>query len=522
MKFNGNGHKDEWPSSVSTDTCSYADQAQPTRSIGDDEEIIFESQEMEAAAADPGAETRQKQRRKKIISVVAVLLFVTSVGGATAYYLIHRSMKLDVIVGNQRTNAIAPQSDAATSGNNLTQQALKEMHEATKNSSTKNSSTSSPVTINQSETQSETQPETMTQATRGTALPEGLAGTIRTLPSIDPGIGQETDTDTKIRTDAATSQSGVSPEVSPGVSRSRQNSSLVTHATTSRRNAEKSIRMIVVEETEVSNTRPTLQATAKQADRSRVVRQEREVVVPSFGAMLPVRTLGAIYTLRSSTLARFELTRDISGEGWSLKRGTVFIGTLRGGEYDRAYMSMIGFIDSASGRLIKVGGEVLGSDGGTGLKGKRRRLSSRGLRFLAEASRSGVGLAQSALSGRNGGATIILPGLQGTAQTELSTLGGQGNNREFVEVAAGVPAYVMITELPETIKGVDAMTKLEPDALTQALDVNERGSSGLTDAELATLLSSGSTDEIREALPQMTPSLRRVAQAMLEQTGKVN
>src|SRR5262249_4311247 len=38
------------------------------------------------------------------------------------------------------------------------------------------------------------------------------------------------------------------------------------------------------------------------------------VTVPSFGAMLPVRTLGAVYTLRQGSLARFELTRDMTGE----------------------------------------------------------------------------------------------------------------------------------------------------------------------------------------------------------------
>lgn len=53
--------------------------------------------------------------------------------------------------------------------------------------------------------------------------------------------------------------------------------------------------------------------------------------LPPFGQMLPVRTLGAIYTLRQGSLTRFELTRDSDGPGWSLPRGTVFVGTLRGG-----------------------------------------------------------------------------------------------------------------------------------------------------------------------------------------------
>src|SRR5262249_53586528 len=54
------------------------------------------------------------------------------------------------------------------------------------------------------------------------------------------------------------------------------------------------------------------------------------VVLPSFGSVLPVRTLGKIYTLRSGSSIRLELTRYVSGEGWSLPKGTVLIGQVRG------------------------------------------------------------------------------------------------------------------------------------------------------------------------------------------------
>src|SRR5438094_555537 len=93
------------------------------------------------------------------------------------------------------------------------------------------------------------------------------------------------------------------------------------------------------------------------------------VALPSFGSMLPVRSLGVIYTLRSGGLVRFELTRDVKGKGWFLPHGTVLVGALRGSEYDRAFISLIGFIDSESGRFVKITGDVLGSDGGTGLRG---------------------------------------------------------------------------------------------------------------------------------------------------------
>src|SRR5262249_57398138 len=101
------------------------------------------------------------------------------------------------------------------------------------------------------------------------------------------------------------------------------------------------------------------------------------VTVPSFGAMLPVRTLGAVYTLRQGSLARFELTRDMTGDGWALKRGTVLVGQQPGSEHDRAFLTLIGFIDPATNRLVRLSGDLLGGDAAPGLKGKRRRFNSR-------------------------------------------------------------------------------------------------------------------------------------------------
>ena len=80
--------------------------------------------------------------------------------------------------------------------------------------------------------------------------------------------------------------------------------------------------------------------------------------------MLPVRTIGALYTLRTGALVRFELTRDTKGNGWSMKRGTILVGTSKGSDFDRAYVSIMGFIDPQSGKLVKLGGDVRGGDGG--------------------------------------------------------------------------------------------------------------------------------------------------------------
>lgn len=506
---NGNGHKypDGWPASVATsdsfDQTSQAKQTTTTESDG------FASDEMEPAAADPDLRVR-KRRRQRLAGVLVLLLLVGGIGGAALYYVIRRSLKLDVIVGNRRTTAT--RSEAAPSGENLTQQAVKEMQAVTTNTA--------PDTAAAGAMTAAPPPPITVRREPSTAFAEGLAGTIRAPQretSATPGNNIERQSETG--TEAA-------PERAASGRATPRSSTGTTTAATSRRNTEKSIWMVAAAKAETSHAGRAASSTAAptetvpRAGRTGVARPpEPTAVVPNFGAMLPVRSLGTIYTLRSSTLARFELTRETSGPGWTLPRGTVLVAALKGGEFDRAYLALVGFLDPATGRLVKVSGELLGSDGGTGLKGRRRQLSNRGMRVLAEMGRGAFGLAQSVLAGRNGGTTVIMPGV-GAVQPEVSALGGRGSQREFVEVAAGAPAYVMITDLPETIKGVDALAELEPEQLASVLAAGERssGGTGLTDAELAELLATGSADEIRNALPRMTPAMARVAQEVLNQT----
>jgi hypothetical protein len=227
------------------------------------------------------------------------------------------------------------------------------------------------------------------------------------------------------------------------------------------------------------------------------------VTLPSFGSLLPVRSLGAIYTLRSGSIARFELTRDARGAGWELKRGVTIVGRLQGGEHDRAYITLVGFIDPESGKLVKIGGEVLGSDGAPGLRGKRRQLSRRWTSVLGRAATSAVSLGQAALS--RGGTTIILPTGTGAISPELSPGFYTINRREFVEVPAGAFGYVLISDLPQETRGVDA----DPLAM--------RDGERLTDGELAEILSSGSAEKTRAALPRMSPEMKRLATMTLEE-----
>ncbi|MGH9755611.1 MAG: hypothetical protein ACREA2_22755 [Blastocatellia bacterium] len=223
--------------------------------------------------------------------------------------------------------------------------------------------------------------------------------------------------------------------------------------------------------------------------------------MPPFGAMLPIRTMGALYTLRPG-LARFELMRDVRGQDWQMRKGTTLIGQQQGGEYDRAYVSLVGFIDPESKRFGKAQGEVLGADGAPGLQGKRRQIGSRWARVLGRVATSAASLGQAALS-RGNSTTVVLPGVIAPELTPSVT-----RRREFVEVPAGTPAFVMITDLPKETQGIGADSLAEGNRET------------LKDEELAELLSSESPEKIRAAMPRMTLELRRIAEAVLKEQNR--
>src|SRR5262249_6925180 len=121
---------------------------------------------------------------------------------------------------------------------------------------------------------------------------------------------------------------------------------------------------------------------------------------PSFGAMLPVRLMGALYTLRIGSMARFELMRDLKADRWRMRRGTVFIGAIIGGDVDRAYVQIKGYLDPETERLVKIEGELLGDDGGAGLRGRQRRVSPVWVKILDRAAQAGVQIATGILNSR--------------------------------------------------------------------------------------------------------------------------
>jgi hypothetical protein len=231
---------------------------------------------------------------------------------------------------------------------------------------------------------------------------------------------------------------------------------------------------------------------------------EKARAAPSLGTMLPVRLMGVLFTLRQGSLARLELMRDIKNERWTLKRGAVFVGSLLGSELDRAFVQVKGYIDPETNAFTNLEGDLLGSDGGAGLRGKRRRISSAWVNVLDRAAQAGTQILTSVL-GRGNSSVIVAADPYGTFRTSPESQ----SNRSFVEVPAGTVGFVLVTNLPATG---------QPDSHIASSDSPGNGQpSGLSDAELAELFTEADAERIKSVLPRMNPELRRVAEATLRE-----
>ncbi|MGE0116188.1 MAG: hypothetical protein AB7T07_15060 [Steroidobacteraceae bacterium] len=234
------------------------------------------------------------------------------------------------------------------------------------------------------------------------------------------------------------------------------------------------------------------------------VRLVKRTATPNFGAMLPVRLMGVLYTLRQGSLARLELVRDLRAGNWQLRRGTVFIGQTLSGELDRAYLQIKGFIDPDTQTFTKLEGEVLGNDGGAGLHGRQRRISPTWVRVLDRTAEAGVQIATGVLN-RRSSSVIIAADPFGTYRSASGADGLRSDqNRTFVEVPAGTSGFVMVTTLPEATSG------------SHLAKAGSQGES-LTDEELAELMAEADPARIRAALPRMNSKLQRIAQMVLKE-----
>ena len=202
-----------------------------------------------------------------------------------------------------------------------------------------------------------------------------------------------------------------------------------------------------------------------------------------------------------------ELTRSVSGKNYSYPAGTILVGTLRGSEYKRAYLSVVGLIDPKTGGLVKFEGEVMGNDGASGVVGRRRQVKGAWSRIFGGLREAGSVALGAVVNGRRSGGTVIFSDstakASGVLSDELSGLIGNRSSGDFVEVAAGTTGFVLVTDLPDEISNSDALAK------------NSKAATGLSENELAELFSSGSKEKIRAALPRMTPAFRKLAETAL-------
>ena len=474
-----------------------ASAAEPSRTAGGNGASETDDEEAAALAEIAAEKTKQKQRRHRRFAqaFIAALLAASVVTAVVIYRQRSTRVEYGRTANQPRTLPPPPNAGTTTGRDNRTEQALEQMQHLT------------------GEDRSARNTQAQATATRDGAANSG--GTTLTNPPADA----QHPFDLPNSSDA-TQNSTTSGKSSPSVSDTTNEQPV-----RSQRNAETSI--YVGERTE-DRTSPALRNAERSSSNPNPIKishREPTVALPPFGSMLPVRTIGGLYTLRSGALARLELTRDMVGNGWSMKRGTTLVGSTKGGEYDRAYVALIGFIDSESGKFVKLGGDVLGGDGATGLKGKSRQLDSRWTRILGQLGNAALSVTTAALGGRSNGTVILSDGARSSVinpvSDELNGVFGGPSDRNrragFVEIVAGTSGYVMVTDLPAAIKGTDAGAELDVQSLAALADVDAvRASTGISEREFAELIANGSPNEIKAKLQIMSPEMRKIALAVLE------
>ncbi len=344
--------------------------------------------------------------------------------------------------------------------------------------------------------------------------------------TVDQSLSQQQ----QVGTDAAR-QTGQT--TSSDATRNVSASSATRAGSSSGANTERSIRVnqIINERASAGSSRDSDNinrngASGGSESRDSEVTENRTVALPPLGTMLPVRTLGTVYTLRTESLVRMQLTRDVGGQGWSIARGTELYGTVRGADYEigRAYVALIGFIDPQTNKMVRLQGNVLGGDGTDGLRGRKHKIGGGWSRALRQAGAVAVD-ALGVVAGTIGRRPVVVGDVYGyggaratgALTAELNGIAGNGNNRSgFVEVTAGSTGYVLVMQMPRDAQGADALTSLPSSELERLADPTlSRAGTQLSDEQLAVLITTGTPEQIRAVLPRMTLEMRRVAQGVL-------
>ncbi len=427
---------------------------------------------------------RKKSWKRRLISWTVVLALM--VGIPVALYLLLRVNRVNVKVdanSRRESSNLKPKTDSGNSESTLTSEAINIAREAAGSDNARSGNAVPIPSPNASATPS---------PSPGTYLRTNYAYTGNSSPVFDQvndinrdgnqqqqnGAGNQQQVKTGELLTAAPMQNHANPTVS-----------------------------ILVDDTPAKSATPQQTMTTAQIE-SRLKSKPAAInavktpaVLPPFGTMLPVRTQGVIFTLRNNSYARMELTRDSSGQGWSLPKGTVFIGRTTGSESDRAFVNVIGYIDPRENKLVKINGDVLGNDGATGIPGKRLGVDRNRLKqTLRKVASSGLQVA-GLMSGALGRGTVILDRSGYPIPDDVRGLSGRSDAKNsFVKVQAGESAYVMVADLPKPMQAVDAPGD---DELAHA-------ALSLTDREVMELILFGSPDDIRAATPLMTDEQKKL------------
>jgi hypothetical protein len=112
-----------------------------------------------------------------------------------------------------------------------------------------------------------------------------------------------------------------------------------------------------------------------------------------------------------------------------------------------------------------------------------------------------AGMMAGALTGRG---TVLVNGAGSRVLNPITDEAGQlvnsDDKRSFVRIEAGQPAYVLVSDLPNEIEGVDAVRQ----------DAVATSSTSLTDREVMELILFGTPEDIRAASPLMNEEQKRM------------
>lgn len=417
---------------------------------------------------DPDVKTKKTWKRKLISWSVILVLIGAGIG---ALYLLMRVNRVNVTVNadsRRNTQSTKPQNEVTNSDSHMTGEAIDMIRSAAgtdANNQPRNSASPAP------------------SPSPGPTQKVDFTGESPVLGNVGKSGDENSDSQTKEGSaQAKTDRAVVEPQSHANPTQSLFVDDAVPKSTPAPAPVQAS-----------RESKPPAPVTIKQAPPT----------VPPFGTMLPVRTQGVIFTVRNNSYARLELTRDMTGNGWSLPKGTVLIGRTTGSEHDRAFVNVIGYIDPRENKLVTMTGEVLGSDGANGIPGKRMNVDRTSLRqTLRKVASGGLQVASTMAGALTGRGTVVIDGagyrLLDPINDQARGLVNDSSKNTFVKVEAGQQGYVMVADLPGRVEGADAPG-------------TEHSFGSLTDREVMELILLGTAEEVRAAMPLMTEEQKRLA-----------